>query len=122
MRMSWKKNCFIKGKRRNNKIKKIGKVGRISSFIFHNEGKLSLISDLKKKKGIPETRPLADFDTDVELKAKDLGFTGDGDIIAYGSTVNKIKDKFKYAQYVIPGHGKFGGVDLIEHTLEMTKK
>ncbi len=30
------------------------------------------VSDLKKKKGIPEARALADFDTDVELKAKDF--------------------------------------------------
>lgn len=30
------------------------------------------VSSLKKKKGIPESRPLADFDTDVELKAKDF--------------------------------------------------
>ena len=31
-----------------------------------------VVSSLKKKKGIPESRPLADFDTDVELKAKDF--------------------------------------------------
>jgi DNA-damage-inducible protein D len=30
------------------------------------------VSELKKKKGIPQTRALADFDTDVELKAKDF--------------------------------------------------
>lgn len=34
-------------------------------------GGLSVI-DLKKKKGIPTSRALADFDTDVELKAKDF--------------------------------------------------
>jgi len=34
-------------------------------------GGLSVV-DLKKKKGIPPTRALADFDTDVELKAKDF--------------------------------------------------
>jgi hypothetical protein len=31
-------------------------------------------SDLKKKKGIPPARALADFDTDVELRAKDFAF------------------------------------------------
>ena len=31
-----------------------------------------LVLDLKKKKGIPEKRALADFDTDVELRAKDF--------------------------------------------------
>jgi DNA-damage-inducible protein D len=31
--------------------------------------------DLKKKKGIPPTRALADFDTDVELRAKDFALS-----------------------------------------------
>lgn len=30
------------------------------------------VASLKKRKGIPESRPLADFDTDVELKSKDF--------------------------------------------------
>lgn len=34
-------------------------------------GGISVI-DLKKRKGIPQTRALADFDTDVELRAKDF--------------------------------------------------
>lgn len=31
------------------RIKKMGKVGRINKFILHNEGKISLLKDLKKK-------------------------------------------------------------------------
>ncbi|NOU20138.1 MAG: subclass B1 metallo-beta-lactamase [Bacteroidales bacterium] len=57
-----------------------------------------------------------------ELKAKDLGFTGDGDVNSYGITVKRVMDKFKSIKYVVPGHGDIGGKDLIEHTLELTKK
>jgi metallo-beta-lactamase class B len=56
-----------------------------------------------------------------ELKAKDLGFTGDGDLISYPMTLKKVKDKFLYAKIVIPGHGEFGGFDLIEHTIDLAK-
>jgi DNA-damage-inducible protein D len=40
--------------------------------------------DLKHRKGIPHSRPLADFDTDVELKAKDF---------ALAMTDHNIRDK-----------------------------
>lgn len=33
----------------HKRIAKIGKIGRISSYILHNEGKMSLLGDLKKK-------------------------------------------------------------------------
>lgn len=33
----------------HERIKKLGKIGRIDEFIYHNEGKLSLLGDLKKK-------------------------------------------------------------------------
>jgi metallo-beta-lactamase class B len=56
-----------------------------------------------------------------ELKAKDLGFTGDGDLTSYPVTLKKVKDKFLNAKIVIPGHGDFGGVDLIEHTIDLAK-
>jgi metallo-beta-lactamase class B len=56
-----------------------------------------------------------------ELKAKDLGFTDDGDLTSYPKTLKKVKDKFSNAKIVIPGHGDFGGVDLIEHTIDLAK-
>lgn len=33
----------------SNRVKKLGKITRINSFIMHNEGKLTLLEDLKKK-------------------------------------------------------------------------
>jgi metallo-beta-lactamase class B len=56
-----------------------------------------------------------------ETKAKNLGFTGDGDVKAYLSTVKKVKEKFPKAKIVVPGHGDFGGIELIDHTIELAK-
>jgi metallo-beta-lactamase class B len=56
-----------------------------------------------------------------EMKSKDLGFTGDGDLKVYPLTLSKVKFKFPKAKIVIPGHGEYGGIELIEHTLEMAQ-
>jgi metallo-beta-lactamase class B len=50
------------------------------------------------------------------LKTKDLGNIADGDLNEYPKTVDKLIDKFPTAKIVIPGHGQFGGLDLIKHT------
>jgi DNA-damage-inducible protein D len=52
-------------------------------------GGISVV-DLKKKKGIPSSRALADFDTEVELKAKDF---------ALAMTDHNIKYKNLHGQY-----------------------
>jgi metallo-beta-lactamase class B len=57
-----------------------------------------------------------------ELKAKNLGFTGDGDLELYPKTLEMVKAKYPDAAIVIPGHGNIGGVELIDHTLDLTKK
>lgn len=35
------------------------------------------------------------------------------------STINKIENKFPHAKYIIPGHGAYGGKELLEHTKEL---
>ena len=53
------------------------------------------------------------------LNSRNLGNTTDGDLIAYPSTIDKLISNFKDAKIVIPGHGQFGGLDLLEHTREL---
>lgn len=55
------------------------------------------------------------------INSKNLGNTADGDLTAYPKTLTKLIQKFPSARIVIPGHGKYGGLELIEHTLELTK-
>ena len=50
------------------------------------------------------------------INSKDLGNTVDGDLIAYPKTIDKLINKFPTVKIVIPGHGPFGGFDLIQHT------
>lgn len=56
------------------------------------------------------------------LKSMDmntLGNTSDGDIKAYPESLGRIMRKYSAATIVIPGHGDFGGPELIKHTMEM---
>jgi metallo-beta-lactamase class B len=57
-----------------------------------------------------------------EIKSINLGNTIDGDLFEYPKTIEKIIEKFNDAKIIIPGHGEFGGQELLEHTLEMAKK
>jgi metallo-beta-lactamase class B len=53
------------------------------------------------------------------LNSKDLGNTVDGNLISYPNTIDKLTVKFPTAKIVIPGHGQFGGLELIAHTQEL---
>ena len=53
------------------------------------------------------------------MNYKNIGFTGDGDINEYSHTLRKIRAKFPEAKIVVPGHGEYGGIELIEHNLKL---
>lgn len=55
------------------------------------------------------------------MDAKNLGNTVDGDLKAYPKTIHLLLQKFPTAKTVIPGHGDFGGIELINHTLGLLK-
>jgi metallo-beta-lactamase class B len=55
------------------------------------------------------------------VNSKDLGNIVDGDLIAYPKTIDKLINRFPTAKIVIPGHGQFGGYELIKHTKELSK-
>ncbi len=57
-----------------------------------------------------------------EVQSKTLGNTVDGDVNLYLDTIRKVLNKYKDAQIVIPGHGRFGGLELLKHTLELSLK
>jgi metallo-beta-lactamase class B len=56
------------------------------------------------------------------LESKDLGFTGDADLKEWPLSVQKVKNKYKTAKIVIPHHGNWGDMELIEHTLKLCNK
>ncbi len=57
-----------------------------------------------------------------EMRATSLGNTADGDLAAYPHTIRKVLKKFGNADFVIPGHGQYGGVELLEHTMALASR
>ncbi len=47
------------------------------------------------------------------------GFLGDADVKAWPQTIEKVKIKFPKVEYVIPGHGQYGGKELFEYTIKL---
>ena len=56
------------------------------------------------------------------MSSLNLGNTEDADLAAYPKTIGKLLSKFTTAKIVIPGHGEFGGLELISHTRELLTK
>lgn len=56
------------------------------------------------------------------MNAKGLGNIVDGDLTEWPKTIDKVIDKFKTAETVIPGHGLWGGKELLQHTMNLLTK
>lgn len=50
------------------------------------------------------------------------GFLGDANLIAWPETVQKLKQKYPNTKLVIPGHGKSGGSELFDYTIQLFKQ
>jgi metallo-beta-lactamase class B len=55
------------------------------------------------------------------LNAKNIGNIEDADLAAYPTTLRKVKETFPDAKIVVPGHGRPGGLELINHTITLCK-
>ncbi len=53
------------------------------------------------------------------LDSKDKGSITDADLEQWSSSVRKLVDKYPDAEVVIPGHGQWGGLDILKHTEEL---
>jgi metallo-beta-lactamase class B len=56
------------------------------------------------------------------LESTSMGHTTDGDIKEWPITIQKIIDAYPDVKIVIPGHGKYGGINLLYHTLGLLKE
>lgn len=54
-----------------------------------------------------------------EMKSTGPGNLADADVKSWPSTIKKLIAKYKDAQIVIPGHGQWGGPELLSHTLDL---
>lgn len=51
--------------------------------------------------------------------AYNLGNTSGSDIESWIDSINKLISKYQNAQYVIPGHSKYGNFTTLQHTLDL---
>lgn len=51
-----------------------------------------------------------------------LGNLSDAVIEEWPGTIDKVLDKYSTAEIVIPGHGQFGGMEIVRHMKELLKK
>ena len=50
------------------------------------------------------------------------GNLADANIHKWAKTVQKIKSEFSEIEIIIPGHGKSGGIELLDYTIDLFKK
>ncbi len=55
------------------------------------------------------------------MDSRTLGNTADGDLARYPKTIRNVLNKYRNAKFVIPGHGQFGGIELLEHTVQLAE-
>lgn len=55
----------------------------------------------------------------IKKNGASKGYLGDASTDKWSETVRKIKSKYPNAEIVIPGHGKWGGTDLFDYTIEL---
>jgi metallo-beta-lactamase class B len=55
------------------------------------------------------------------MNAKNIGNIEDADLTSYPVTLRKVKETYQNAKIVVPGHGRPGGLDLIDHTINLCK-
>jgi metallo-beta-lactamase class B len=55
-----------------------------------------------------------------ELKAT-KGYLGDANLSEWSNTVEKVKQEYPHVNIVIPGHGKIGGISLLDYTIKLFK-
>ena len=51
-----------------------------------------------------------------------LGFTGDADLNEWPKTLRKLLVEFPESKIVIPGHGDYGDLGLVQHTLRLFER
>jgi glyoxylase-like metal-dependent hydrolase (beta-lactamase superfamily II) len=55
------------------------------------------------------------------MNSKTLGYAGDADLNEWPKSLQNIKKKFKEIRLVIPGHGKWGNMSLLHHTIKLVE-
>ena len=58
----------------------------------------------------------------MSLPQEKPGYIADANMIEWPKSVEIIKSRYKNTQIVVPGHGDWGNVDLITHTIDLLNR
>jgi len=56
------------------------------------------------------------------LDSENLGYTADADLKEWPKAAGKVLEKYSEARIVIPGHGNWGDIQLVKHTIQLLNK
>lgn len=56
------------------------------------------------------------------LSARNAGYTADADMQQWPRSVEKVLIRYKDAKIVVPGHGNYGGTDLLKYTIGLLER
>ena len=70
---------------------------------------------------IPDERVLFGGCLVRSASARTLGYTKEADLERWPSTLESLMAEFGTARLIVPGHGSPGGLELLEHTLELLR-
>jgi metallo-beta-lactamase class B len=70
---------------------------------------------------LPDVRVLFGGCLVRSAEATSLGNTGEADLLRWPDTMLALKDSYPGAVIVVPGHGRPGGRELLNHTLDLLK-
>jgi metallo-beta-lactamase class B len=68
---------------------------------------------------IPDVRLLFGGDLVRSASAGSLGFTREADLENWPASIEALRREYGEAALVVPGHGRPGGTELLDHTLEL---
>lgn len=68
---------------------------------------------------LPEQRILFGGCLVKSAEATDLGFVGDARIEEWPASLERARARYATAVLVVPGHGRPGGIDLLDHTIDL---
>jgi metallo-beta-lactamase class B len=71
---------------------------------------------------IPEKKILFGGCMVKSVRARNLGNITDADLEEWPKTLKRVKEKYSNAEIVVPGHGRPGGIELIDYTINLFKR
>lgn len=55
----------------------------------------------------------------IKTVGANKGYLGDANILEWSNTVRRLKEKYPMVKTIIPGHGQWGGNELLDYTIEL---